>query len=70
MMVQDTVRKHSYFTTLKVHVDLEFRVVVADMQLRDAKKVVVGVFCLFSVGFVGFLLFLCLVFFFFDKLIF
>lgn len=45
--MQATVRKHSYFTMLKVHVDLGFKVVVADMNLRHAEKVVVLGFRLF-----------------------
>lgn len=36
--MQDTIRKHSYFTMLNVHIDLGFMVVVADMKLRDAEQ--------------------------------
>lgn len=49
--MQDTVRKHSYFTMLNVHVDSGFRGMVADMKLRDAEKVVILV--------LGFRLFVC-----------
>jgi len=36
--MQDTIKIHSYFTVLNVHIDLVFMVVVVDMKLRDAEQ--------------------------------
>lgn len=36
--MQDTIRNHSYFPVLNVHIDLVFTVVVADIKLRDAEQ--------------------------------
>lgn len=36
--MQDTIRKHSYFTTLNAHTGLVFMVVVATMGLREVKN--------------------------------